>query len=102
MNFNIKHKGRNITDFSRQKILKSPAITAYGISTTILPSDPNELCDRMKLFLQEKQAGNNSDIIIEEFIAIVDNFLEYKRISKKQHTQLLNKYNLLHIKKNQV
>ena len=34
--------------------------------TIFLSSDPNELCNRLKLLLQEKQAGNISDIIIQE------------------------------------
>ena len=78
------------------KILGSPAIVASGISKTIiLSSDPNELCDRLKLLIQEKHAGNNSDIINDEIVAIVDKFLEYKCLSKKQHKQILIKCNLL-------
>ena len=53
-----------------------------------------KLCDRLKLLLQEKHAGNNSDIINEEIVAIVDKLLEYKCISKKQHKQILIKCNL--------
>ena len=69
---------------------------ASGISKTIfLSSDPDELCDRLKLLLQEKQAGNNSDIINDEIVAIVDKLLEYKCIIKKQHKQILIKCNLL-------
>ena len=52
-------------------------VSASGVSsshkTRFLPSDSNELCDRIKSLLQEKQAGNNSDIIDEEIIAIADN-----------------------------
>ena len=72
---------------------------ASGVSNIIiLSSDPDELCNRLKLLLQEKQAGNNSDVINEEIIAIADNLIEYKCISKKQHQQISIKYNLLHIK----
>ena len=70
---------------------------ASGVSKTIiLSSNPNELCDRLKLLLQEKHAGNNSSIINDELIAIVDKLLEYKCISKKQHNKTLMKCNLLH------
>ena len=70
-------------------------VSASGVSKTIfLPSDPNELCDRLKLLLQEKHAGNNSDIINDE-IVIIDKLLEYKCITKKQHNQVLIKCNLL-------
>ena len=97
MNYDTKSTGRPSTRHSSIiKILESPAIMASGVSKTIiLSSDPNELCDRLKLLLQEKQAGNNSDIINEETIAIVDKLLEYKCISKKQHKQILVKCNLL-------
>ena len=87
MNYDAKSTGRPSTRHtSIIKILESPAIMASGISKTkILPSDPNELCDRLKLLLQEKHAGNNSDIINDEIVAIVDKLLEYKCITKKQH-----------------
>ena len=80
------------------RLLKSPGlmVSASGISKTIfLSSDPDELCERLKLLLQEKHAGNNSDKINEEIVAIVDKLLEYKCISKKQHKQILIKCNLL-------
>ena len=70
---------------------------ASDISKTVfLSSDPYEFCDRLKLLLQEKQAGNNSDIINQEIFALVDKLLEYKCISRKQHKQILHKCNLLH------
>ena len=97
MNFNIKEKGKKSNqDKSVIRLLKSPAIKASGVSKTIfLSSDPDELCERLKLLLQEKNAGNNSDIINDEIVAIVDKLLEYKCISKKQHKQILIKCNLL-------
>ena len=97
MNFDLKAVGKKSTrDRTLIKLLKSPAIMASGVSTIFLSSDPDELCDRIKLLLQEKQAGNNSDIFNQEIVAIVDKLLEYKCISKKQHKQLLTKCNLLH------
>ena len=61
-----------------------------------LSSDPEELCYRLKLLIQEKQAGNNSDIINQQIVAIVDKLLDYKGIPKKQHKQLLIKCDLLY------
>ena len=99
MNFDLKAQGNKSTrDRTLINLLKSPGlmVSASGVSKTIfLSSDPDELCDRLKLFLQEKQAGNNSDIINEEIVAIVEKLLEYKCISKKQHKQILSKCNLL-------
>ena len=97
MNYGTKSIGRpSIRHNSIVKILNSPAILASGISKTIfLSSDPNELCDRLKILLQEKHAGNNSNIINDEIVVIVDKLLKYKCISKKQHKQILIKCNLL-------
>ena len=71
-------------DISRIRLLKSPAIMASGISTILSLENPNERCDRLKLFSEEKQAGKNSDIITEEIIAIADKIFEHKCISTKQ------------------
>ena len=97
MNFDLNAPGNKSTrDRKLIKLLKSPAIMASGVLKTIfLSSDPNELCDRLKLLLQEKHAGNNSKIINEEIVAILDKLLESKCISKKQHKQILTKCNLI-------
>ena len=97
MHFDLKAVGKlSSRDKTLIKLFKSPAIMASGVSNTIiLSSDPDELCERLKLLLQEKQAGKNSDIINQENVAIVDKLLEYKCISNKQHKQILIKCNLL-------
>ena len=93
MKYDIDSIGRpSIRHNSMIRLLEQPAIMASGFSKTIiLSSDPNELCDRLKLLLQEKHAGNNSDIINDEIVAIVDKLLEYRCINKKQHKQILVK-----------
>ena len=63
-------------DKSPTRLLKSPAVKAPAISTMFLPENPNELCDRLKLLLQDKQAGVKSNIIDEEIIAKADKFLK--------------------------
>ena len=99
MHFDPKASGNKSTrDRKLLKLLNSPGliVSASGVSKTIfLSSDPDELCDRLKLLLQEKHAGNNSDIINDEIVAIVDKLLEYKCITRKQHRQILIKCNLL-------
>ena len=97
MKYDIDSIGRpSVRHNSIIRLLEQPAIMASGFSKTIiLSSDPNELCDRLKLLLQEKHGGNNSNLIDEEIVAIVDKLLEYKCISKKQHKQILIKCNLL-------
>ena len=99
MHFDPKASGNKSTrDRKLLELLNSPGllVSASGVSKTIfLSSDPNELCDRLKLLLQEKHAGNNSDIINDEIIAIIDKLLEYRCITKKQHKQILVKCNLI-------
>ena len=89
MHFDTKAVGKKSTrDKTLIKLLTSPGliVSALGVSKIIfLSSDPDELCNRLKLLLQEKYAGNNSDKIIDEIVAIVDKLLENKCISKKQH-----------------
>ena len=73
---------------------------ASGISTIFLSKKPKELCDRIKLSLQEKQAGINSEKNDEESVTTVDKLLEDKCISTEQHKQILIKCNLLRIHEN--
>ena len=99
MHFDQKAVGKKFTrDKTLIKLLKSPGlmVSASVVSKTIfLSSDLDELCNRIKLIIQEKHAGNNSDIINHEIIAINDKLLEDKCISKKQHKQILIKCNLI-------
>ena len=98
MTFDTKAQGRkSIRDITLINLLNSPGLifSASGVSKTIfLSSDPDELCNKLKLLQQEKHAGNISDIINDEFFAILDKLLEYKCISKKQHKHFLIQCNL--------
>ena len=100
MNFDFEAPvNKSTRDRTLTKLLKSPGlmVSASGISKTkFLSSDLDELCDRLKLLLQEKQAGNKSDITNQEIVAVVDKVLEYKCKSQKQHKQILISCNLLH------
>ena len=53
-----------------------------------LPSDPDELVDKLKLLYFEKVGGNDSFLINEEIIAIIDKLLEYECISPSQHQNM--------------
>ena len=55
-------------------------------------SDPDELCDRLKLVLREKQAAKSSNIINYEIFAIADKLVEYNCISTKQHSTLVEMF----------
>ena len=92
MYFDVKcTRNKSTQDRTRIKLLKSSAIKASKVSTQILSESFSELCERLKLLLQEKQAGSVSDSFDGEIVAIADNFLEYKCISTKQHKLLLIK-----------
>ena len=102
INFDVRAPGNKTTrDRLLTKLLKSPGlkISVSGVSKTkFLSSNPDELCHWLKLFLQKVQAGNNSDKINDQIVVILDEILEYKCISEKQHNQFLYKCNLLHTK----
>ena len=56
MIFNTKQMGRKSPrDESMVLILNSPAIMASGFSTIFFSSNPNKLCDKLKLLLQKNQ-----------------------------------------------
>ena len=66
---------KRVRDESLIRLLQSPAIMGGSLKeskTRFLSSNPNELCDRLKLLLQEKRAGNNCNVIDEELFAIAD------------------------------
>ena len=98
MHFDKKASSNKSTrDRTLIKLLKSPGlmISASGISNTIfLSSNPDELCKRLKLLIQEKRAGNNSKVNNEEIVAINHKLLEYKCMTPTQHKKI-KKFNLL-------
>ena len=100
LHFEVRAQGNKYTwDRLLIKLFKSPCLMVSDsvVSKTIfLPSDSDELYDKLKLLPVEEHAGKNSNLIDQENVAIVDKLLEYNCISKKQHKQLLFKCNLLH------
>ena len=53
-----------------------------------LPSDPDELVDQLKLLYFEKVGGNDSFLINEQILAIIDTLLEYECITPSQHQNM--------------
>ena len=103
MYFHVKATGNKSTrDRSLIKMHKSHniMISASGVSKArFLSTDPNEMCDKLKILFNEKQAGNKSKLIDDEIVPLVGKSLENKCISMEQHKQLLINCNLLHTKK---
>ena len=90
MKFNNKNNGKKSNRHrTLDNLPESLAIMASGTSTMFSSSDPNDLCDRLNLFLQMQKAGSNSHLIIDEIDAKVGKLLEYKCISKTQHKFLI-------------
>ena len=80
---------KTLSDKSLTRLLKSLAIMGFGISKMFQPANRNELCQKLNLLVQTKQAGTTSDIIIKQNIPTTDNLLEYKCISTKEQRFLL-------------
>ena len=85
MHFDVRYPGnKSSRDRRLIKLPKSPSLMVSASSaskksfpkTLFLSENADELCDRLKLLLQEKQAGNISDIINDEIVYIVDNLSE--------------------------
>ena len=54
-------RNKSIRDKSLIRILKSTAIMVSGISTIFLPGNLEDLSERKKMLLQEKQTGNKTE-----------------------------------------
>ena len=63
---------------------------SYANQYVFLPSDPDELVDQLKLLYFEKLGGNDSYLLNEQIIAIVDKLLEYECITTNQHQNILS------------
>ena len=75
MHFDLNALGnKSMRERKLIRLLKSPTNMVSGVTTTFLSENPDKLCDRLKLLLQEKQVGNNSDIINDETVVIIDNY----------------------------
>ena len=60
----------------------------YTQQFIFLPSNPDELVDQLKLLCFEKLGGNDSFLLNEQIIAIVDKLLEYECITPSQHQNM--------------
>ena len=72
-----------------EKYFNKRAIFASGLKTIFFPVNPNQICDRQKLLLQEKRTGNTSKKIIEQMMAIFDELLDYKCITPSEQKESL-------------
>ena len=90
------HDLQGFTGSGLREATQSYANGEYSRSSThspaqqyiFLPSDPDELVDQLKLLYFEKVGGNDSFLINERIIAIIDKLLEYECISPSQHQNM--------------
>ena len=72
------HWGNTIDDNQLGSGLQSYPGSRLQSHIVFLPSDPDELVDQLKLLYFEKVAGNDSFLLKEQIIAIVDKLLEFE------------------------
>ena len=58
----------------------------------LLPSDPDELVDQLKLLYFEKVGGNDNPMLSEQIIAIADKLLQYQCITTNQHQNFISTF----------
>ena len=93
MHFNTRATGKS----NRHKNLiknyyNTRAILASELKIIFLSGNPNELCERLKLLIQEKRADNDSGMTNQEMVAIIDELLEYKNFTPTQHKKIYKKF----------
>ena len=75
--------------FNKRAILASVFKRSEG--TIFVSENPNELCDRLCLIIQEKRAGNDTTRFHNEFVGIIDKLLDYKRITPLNTKKIIKK-----------
>ena len=73
----------------RYRYIKKLSSKTSGKGVGFLSKDPNELVDRLYLLYQEKLAGNGSENINDEMIAIYDKLYSYNILSKENHSKMV-------------
>ena len=61
-------------------------------ATFFLPENPDELCGRLRVRIQEKQGGNDINRFADEIVALIDKLLEKKCVTSTQHKKLLKQF----------
>ena len=77
----------------RYKIITQTLTPQLNSSVLFLPSDPNELVEKLKLFYFEILGGKSN--LNEESTAITDTLLNYEIINTSQHYSILENFNFL-------
>ena len=97
MHFDLHANGKTSRDKNLAKnYYNKRALLASSDQEVIFLSDnPNEICDRLHLIIQEKQARNDTTRFDNELVAKIDKILEYKSITSTQHKKFIENFNLV-------
>ena len=60
-----------------------------------LPENPNQILDKLRSLIQEKEGGNDSRKLGEELVVIIEKSLEKKCNTTIQLKNILNKFQLI-------
>ena len=93
MHYDIKYGDKRSDRYIFIKELLQPQIQSQsgsGLKFVFLPSDPNELVDKLKLLYQEKVGGNDNPQLNEHIVAIADKLLQYQCITPSQHQNIVS------------
>ena len=93
MHYDINYGDKRSDRYVFIKELLQPQIQSQsgsGLKFVFLPSDPNELVDKLKLLYQEKVGGNDNPQLNEHIIAIADKLLQYQCIKPSQHQNIVS------------
>ena len=91
MNYNINYGDKKSHRYYFIKAMLQPQIGS-GLNFIFLPSDPDELVDRLKLLYFEKVGGNDNPMLSEQIIAIADKLLQSQCITTNQHQNLVSTF----------
>ena len=86
----IKNAIDKIENFQKGLAEGSGLSNTSSLKFIFLPISAHELCNRLRILLQEKTGGNNNPQINQEIMAISDKFLEYEIITTEQHENMMN------------
>ena len=76
--------GLNFTSGRSKSLICTDQRPANPAVYVLLPSDPDEPVDQLKLLYCEKVGGNDNPMISEQIIAIADKLLDYQCITTSQ------------------
>ena len=97
MHFDIHAKSKSFRDKNLKKnFYNKRVLLGSDLQKGIFLSvNPDEICNRLRLIIQEKRAGNDANRFDSGVIPIVDKLLDYKCITRTQHKKHIKDYKII-------